>query len=110
MRDIHSLLSLEIDVASARVAGIHKGQRHYGLYAEARHQPKGPLADREVDVIRVQPPNMLVAHAPRHHVYLERTLNHQNFCFDRIFDEDCTNASVHNFSARPLIRHIFEGG
>ncbi|SPP82352.1 blast:Kinesin-like protein Klp59C, partial [Drosophila guanche] len=84
-------------IRSCRRAGPMKAN---GIVVCVRRHLLNPkeLAEREVDVIRVQPPNMLVAHAPRHHVYLERTFNHQNFCFDRIFDEECSNASVDNFT------------
>ncbi|SPP88702.1 kinesin-like protein Klp59C [Drosophila guanche] len=92
--------------------GLSGPMKASGIMVCVRKRPLNPkeVAAREVDVISLQPPNMLVVHLLRLHVYREPTLDHQNFCFDRVFDENCSNAGVFNYTARPLIRHIFEGG
>ncbi|SPP82353.1 Hypothetical predicted protein [Drosophila guanche] len=68
--DFGLLLSLEI--RSCRRAGPMKANGIMVCVRKHRLSPR-ELVKRQVDVIRMQPPNMLVAHAPRHHVYLERT-------------------------------------
>ncbi|XP_034658815.1 kinesin-like protein Klp59C [Drosophila subobscura] len=92
--------------------GLSGPMKASGIMVCVRKRPLNPkeVAAREVDVISLQPPNMLVAHVMRSHVYRDPILNHQHFCFDRVFGEDSSNAGVFNFTARPLIRHIFEGG
>ncbi|BFG01488.1 kinesin-like protein Klp59C [Drosophila madeirensis] len=92
--------------------GLSGPMKASGIMVCVRKRPLNPkeLAARELDVISLQPPNMLVAHAMRPHVYRDPILHNQNFRFDRVFDEDCSNAGVFNYTARPLIRHIFEGG
>ncbi|KAI8037593.1 kinesin-like protein Klp59C [Drosophila gunungcola] len=65
---------------------------------------------RELDVVSIPSKDMLVVHEPRKHVNLVKFLDNHSFRFDYVFDEDCSNATVYEFTARPLIRHIFEGG
>ncbi|TDG49339.1 hypothetical protein AWZ03_004207 [Drosophila navojoa] len=76
---------------------------------------KRPLNRRELnncepDVVSVPNRELLVVHEPRKQVNLTKFLEHHNFRFDYTFDDDCSNAQVHERTARPLVRHIFEGG
>lgn len=76
---------------------------------------KRPLNRRELnncepDVVSVPNRELLVVHEPRKQVNLTKFLEHHNFRFDYTFNDDCSNAQVHERTARPLVRHIFEGG
>ncbi|KAL7738381.1 hypothetical protein ACLKA6_006699 [Drosophila palustris] len=76
---------------------------------------KRPLNQREqnqheLDVVSVPNKELLVVHEPRKQVNLTKFLEHHNFRFDHTFDEKCSNAQVYEHTARPLVRHIFEGG
>ncbi|EDW31772.1 GL11295 [Drosophila persimilis] len=86
--------------------------KRHGIVVCVRKRPlnRKELAERELDVISMPRADMLVAHAPRRHVNLVRFLENHNFRFDYTFDEACSNATVYNYTARPLIRHIFDGG
>ncbi|KAH8402077.1 hypothetical protein KR009_009538 [Drosophila setifemur] len=65
---------------------------------------------RELDVVSVPSKDMLVVHEPRKHVDLVKFLDNHSFRFDYVFNEDCDNATVYQFTARPLVRHVFDGG
>ncbi|XP_018327136.1 kinesin-like protein Klp10A isoform X2 [Agrilus planipennis] len=76
---------------------------------------KRPLNDREnnkkeVDVITVHSKDKLIVHEPKHKVDLTKYLENQQFRFDYVFDETCTNLTVYKFTAKPLVKTIFEGG
>ncbi|KAJ8964432.1 hypothetical protein NQ314_004911 [Rhamnusium bicolor] len=76
---------------------------------------KRPLNDkeikrREVDVISVPAKNQLVVHEPKQKVDLTKYLENQHFRFDYVFDESCNNDLIYKFTARPLVKTIFEGG
>ncbi|XP_018563153.1 kinesin-like protein Klp10A isoform X2 [Anoplophora glabripennis] len=76
---------------------------------------KRPLNDkeirrREVDVISVPTRNQLLVHEPKHKVDLTKYLENQHFRFDYVFDDSCTNDLVYKFTAKPLVKTIFEGG
>ncbi|CAG9835061.1 unnamed protein product [Diabrotica balteata] len=68
------------------------------------------LSRREVDVISVPTKNQLVVHEPKHKVDLTKYVDNQHFRFDYVFDENCGNNLVYKFTARPLVKTIFEGG
>lgn len=68
------------------------------------------LNRREVDVISVPTRNQLTVHEPKHKVDLTKYLENQHFRFDYVFDETCTNDIVYKFTAKPLVKTIFEGG
>ncbi|EDW56897.1 kinesin-like protein Klp59C [Drosophila sechellia] len=68
------------------------------------------LADREQDVVSIPSKHTLVVHEPRKHVNLVKFLENHSFRFDYVFNEDCSNAMVYEYTARPLIKHIFDGG
>lgn len=65
---------------------------------------------KEVDVISVPRRNVVVVHEPKNKVDLTKYLENQQFRFDYIFDEKCTNETVYNFTAKPLVETVFEGG
>ncbi|XP_044758211.1 kinesin-like protein Klp10A [Coccinella septempunctata] len=76
---------------------------------------KRPLNDKEhhkkeIDVMSVPTKNQLIVHEPRHKVDLTKYLENQLFRFDYVFDESCTNDIVYKFTAKPLVKTIFEGG
>ncbi|XP_017771013.1 PREDICTED: kinesin-like protein Klp10A [Nicrophorus vespilloides] len=76
---------------------------------------KRPLNDKEygkkeVDVITVPTKDILIVHEPKHKVDLTKYLDNQHFRFDYVFDETCNNELVYNFTAKPLVKTIFEGG
>lgn len=76
---------------------------------------KRPLNDKEdrrkeVDVMTVNTRNQLIVHEPRQKVDLTKYLENQHFRFDYVFDETCTNDIVYKFTAKPLVKTIFEGG
>ncbi|KAH8398992.1 hypothetical protein KR222_009798, partial [Zaprionus bogoriensis] len=76
---------------------------------------KRPLNERELqleelDVISVPRRELLVVHEPRKQVNLTRFVNNHKFRFDHTFDESCSNAEVYEHTARPLVRHVLEGG
>lgn len=76
---------------------------------------KRPLNDKErhkkeIDVMSVPTKNQLIVHEPKHKVDLTKYLDNQMFRFDYVFDEACTNDIVYKFTAKPLVKTIFEGG
>lgn len=76
---------------------------------------KRPLNDkeigkREIDVISVPTKDKLIVHEPKNKVDLTKYLENQNFRFDYVFDETCTNETVYKYTAKPLVKTIFDGG
>ncbi|XP_076273173.1 kinesin-like protein Klp10A isoform X2 [Rhynchophorus ferrugineus] len=76
---------------------------------------KRPLNDKEerrkeVDVMTVNTKNQLIVHEPKQKVDLTKYLENQHFRFDYVFDDTCTNDIVYKFTAKPLVKTIFEGG
>ncbi|KAL3274638.1 hypothetical protein HHI36_016018 [Cryptolaemus montrouzieri] len=65
---------------------------------------------KEIDVMSVPTKNQLIVHEPRQKVDLTKYLENQLFRFDYVFDESCTNDIVYKFTAKPLVKTIFEGG
>lgn len=63
-----------------------------------------------MDVITVNTRNQLIVHEPKHKVDLTKYLENQHFRFDYVFDDSCTNDIVYKFTAKPLVKTIFEGG
>lgn len=68
------------------------------------------MARKEVDVISVATKDTLIVHEPKQKVDLTKYLENQHFRFDYAFDETCTNDLVYKFTAKPLVKTIFEGG
>ncbi|XP_003936967.3 kinesin-like protein KIF2C isoform X2 [Saimiri boliviensis] len=71
---------------------------------------KQELAKKEIDVISIPSKCLLLVHEPKLKVDLTKYLENQAFCFDFAFDETASNEVVYRFTARPLVRTIFEGG
>ncbi|XP_077087726.1 kinesin-like protein KIF2C isoform X1 [Siphateles boraxobius] len=71
---------------------------------------KKELAKKEIDVVTVPGKGTLLLHEPKQKVDLTKYLENQTFHFDYSFDEDTTNDLIYRFSAKPLVKTIFEGG
>lgn len=76
---------------------------------------KRPMSRREqllkmVDVISVPSRDTLLVHELRNKVDLTKFLEHHKYRFDYIFDEESDNQLVYEYTARPLIRTMFDGG
>lgn len=52
----------------------------------------------------------MIVHEPKLKVDLTKYLENQHFRFDYVFDETCSNELVYKFTAKPLVKTIFEGG
>ncbi|CAI6352872.1 unnamed protein product [Macrosiphum euphorbiae] len=65
---------------------------------------------KEVDVVAIPSKNQVIVHEPKNKVDLTKYLENQHFRFDCAFDETCTNETVYKYSARPLVKTIFDGG
>ncbi|VVC26912.1 Kinesin motor domain, conserved site,P-loop containing nucleoside triphosphate hydrolase,Kinesin motor [Cinara cedri] len=68
------------------------------------------LNRKEVDVIAIPSKNQVIVHEPKNKVDLTKYLENQHFRFDYAFDETCNNETVYKFSARPLVKTVFDGG
>ncbi|KAL3318193.1 Kinesin-like protein kif2a [Cichlidogyrus casuarinus] len=68
------------------------------------------LGRKEIDVITVPSKEFVIVHEPRVKVDLTKYLEHQHFRFDYAFDESADNKLVYWYTARPLVRCIFEKG
>lgn len=71
---------------------------------------KKEMSKREVDVITVPTSDQMIVHEPKTKVDLTKYLDNQIFRFDYTFDEHCSNEMVYNFTARPLVKTLFDGG
>lgn len=71
---------------------------------------KKELAKKEIDVVTIPGNGVLLLHEPKQKVDLTKYLENQTFHFDYSFDEDATNDLVYRFTAKPLVKTIFEGG
>ncbi|KAG1934735.1 kinesin-like protein KIF2C isoform X2 [Pimephales promelas] len=71
---------------------------------------KKELAKKEIDVVTIPGNGALLLHEPKQKVDLTKYLENQNFHFDYSFDEDATNDLIYRFTAKPLVKTIFEGG
>lgn len=76
---------------------------------------KRPLNKREhqrkdVDVVTVPSKDLTVVHEPKQKVDLTRYLDNHIFRFDYAFDETASNELVYQYTAKPLVHTIFEGG
>lgn len=76
---------------------------------------KRPMSRREqllkmVDVISVPSRDTMLVHELRNKVDLTKFLEHHKYRFDYIFDEESNNQLVYEYTARPLIRTMFDDG
>ncbi|XP_026464024.1 kinesin-like protein Klp10A [Ctenocephalides felis] len=65
---------------------------------------------KEIDVISVPSKDQMIVHEPKSKVDLTKFLENQHFRFDYAFDESCSNEIVYKYTAKPLVKTIFEGG
>lgn len=68
------------------------------------------ITRKEIDVISVPRKDTLIVHEPRNKVDLTKFLENHKFRFDYAFDDNCDNAIVYKYTAKPLVQTIFEGG
>uniref|UniRef100_A0A0A9WBT6 Kinesin-like protein n=1 Tax=Lygus hesperus TaxID=30085 RepID=A0A0A9WBT6_LYGHE len=68
------------------------------------------LGRKEVDVISIPRKDVIVVHEPKNKVDLTKYLENQQFRFDYAFDDTCSNELVYNYTAKPLVQTIFDGG
>lgn len=71
---------------------------------------KKELAKKEIDVITIPGNGVMLLHEPKQKVDLTKYLENQTFHFDYSFDDDATNDLVYRFTAKPLVKTVFEGG
>ena len=76
---------------------------------------KRPLNKREesrkdCDVITIPSKDVLIVHEGKTKVDLTKYLENHRFRFDYSFDESADNQLVYHFTARPLVKTIFDGG
>ncbi|XP_042308714.1 LOW QUALITY PROTEIN: kinesin-like protein KIF2B [Sceloporus undulatus] len=76
---------------------------------------KRPLNQREVglrdvDVVTIPCPEVVLVHEAKQKLDLTRYLEHQAFRFDHAFDAAESNEGVYRHAAQPLVETIFRGG
>ncbi|KAF0046979.1 hypothetical protein F2P81_000612 [Scophthalmus maximus] len=70
---------------------------------------KQEINKKEIDVVSVPGRGSVLVHEPKQKVDLTKYLENQVFHFDYSFDETATNDLVYKFTAKPLVKSIFEG-
>ncbi|XP_044738244.1 kinesin-like protein Klp10A [Chrysoperla carnea] len=65
---------------------------------------------KEVDVISIPSKDSIVIHEPKNKVDLTKFLENQLFRFDYVFNDKCDNELVYKYTAKPLVKTVFEGG
>ncbi|KAH8354976.1 hypothetical protein KR093_003268, partial [Drosophila rubida] len=105
------LYRLQMQLQPVESCGGQTSKQHQILVC-VRKRPLNlrELKLQELDMVSVPHEELLVVHEPRKQVTLTKFLEHHHFRFDHTFDEHCNNAQVYEHTARPLVRHIFEGG
>lgn len=68
------------------------------------------MMKKELDVTSVPSKDQLIVHEPKTKVDLTKYLENHKFRFDYAFDDTCTNELVYKYTAKPLVKTIFEGG
>ncbi|XP_055297596.1 kinesin-like protein Klp10A isoform X3 [Sitodiplosis mosellana] len=68
------------------------------------------MMKKELDVTSVPNKDQLIVHEPKTKVDLTKYLENHKFRFDYAFDDTCTNELVYKYTAKPLVKTIFEGG
>ncbi|KAK2860309.1 hypothetical protein Q7C36_004475 [Tachysurus vachellii] len=77
--------------------------------------PAGPseepeLATKDLDVVTINGNRNLIFHRIKQKVDRTSYMENRHFYFNYVFNEDATNDLVYRFTAKPLVRSIFEGG
>ncbi|XP_022669035.1 kinesin-like protein KIF2A isoform X1 [Varroa destructor] len=77
-----------------------------------RKRPLGKkeITKQEVDVITVPSKDHLIVHEPKTKLDLTPYLENTPFRFDYAFDESSDNELVYRYTAKPLVKTVFEGG
>ncbi|XP_037025937.1 kinesin-like protein Klp10A isoform X5 [Bradysia coprophila] len=68
------------------------------------------MMKKELDVISVPTKDQLLVHEPKTKVDLTKYLENHKFRFDYAFSEAHDNEMVYKYTAKPLVKTIFEGG
>lgn len=68
------------------------------------------MMKKELDVISVPSKDQLIVHEPKTKVDLTKFLENHKFRYDYAFNDECTNEMVYKYTAKPLVKTIFEGG
>lgn len=68
------------------------------------------MMKKELDVISVPTKDQLLVHEPKTKVDLTKYLENHKFRFDYAFSESHDNEMVYKYTAKPLVKTIFEGG
>ncbi|XP_062849075.1 kinesin-like protein KIF2C isoform X2 [Trichomycterus rosablanca] len=71
---------------------------------------KKETARKEIEVVTIPGNGVLLFHEPKQKVDLTKYLDNQLFHFDYSFDEEASNDLVYRFTAKPLVKTIFDGG
>jgi hypothetical protein len=72
---------------------------------------KDEIQHYEFDVITCLDDGTIVIHDARMHSDMKRQfLNHHKFKFDHIFNEECKNNDVYDYTAKPMTKFAFNGG
>jgi kinesin family protein 2/24 len=64
----------------------------------------------EIDVVTIPDGEVTLVHEPKTKVDLTKYLENHNFRFDYSFDETADNAVIYHYSAKPLVKTIFDQG
>lgn len=67
------------------------------------------IVNKEIDIITIPSKNQLIVHEPKDKVDRTRYLENHSFQFDYTFNESCSNVLVYKYTAKPLVKSIFEG-
>lgn len=68
------------------------------------------ITQNDIDVITVLCKDKIIVHEPKQKVDLTKYIDNQEFRFDYAFDEYTSNEVVYNFTARPLVKTVLDGG
>jgi kinesin family protein 2/24 len=68
------------------------------------------MSRKEVDVISVLNKDQIIVHGDKRRLDGTKYLQNDCFRFDYVFNEACTNEIVYKYTAKPLVKTIFEGG
>uniref|UniRef100_A0A8C2ZXX0 Kinesin-like protein n=1 Tax=Cyclopterus lumpus TaxID=8103 RepID=A0A8C2ZXX0_CYCLU len=94
----------------AHVAFLQVKPQKICVCVRKRPLNKQEVIKKEIDVVSIPGNGALLVHEPKQKVDLTKYLDNQVFHFDFSFNETATNDLVYNFTAKPLVQSIFEGG
>jgi kinesin family protein 2/24 len=70
---------------------------------------KKELNKKDIDVLTVPNKDHVAVHLPKVKLDLTKYIDNQTFRFDYAMHESCTNELVYHFTAKPLVRSLFQG-